>query len=163
MDGLEQAYLERLQDNDHSAFGLGDTIDAKAGLALIVVVFLADQTAAFLMSSQLTQHGHVAQWIASMALALAGGCCIAAMWPRDYASEDAMGWDGWIKKLRDNHPGDDAAVARAFFDGRVKLIKERITENRRICKAKGRLVHAAFWLSAAALALNLATSVWGWS
>ncbi|HXT69558.1 MAG TPA: hypothetical protein VN700_07375 [Vicinamibacterales bacterium] len=148
---MEQAYLDRLLANDEAAYGLGDTIDTKAGLALVVVVFLAEQTGSFLMArSSLTHDGLVAQWGAAFALALAGTCCIAAMWPRDFAAEDATDWDEWMQRLRHNHPGDDAAVSRAFFEGRVKSVKERIRDNRAICREKANLTHAAFWLSAVA-------------
>ena len=157
---MEQAFLERLEERDSAVFALSDTLDMKASIALVVVVFLADQSGG-LLSGEIAAAWWWAQAVNCGLLATAGGLALAAMWPRDHDSEDILGWSEWIDRLRANNAGDPNGAARSFYEGRVEGLRGRIESNSAICTGKGNLVHWAFRGSAIALIVNLVTLVFG--
>jgi hypothetical protein len=149
--------IRRLDIIDDQAFKLGDTIDVKASIGLVVITFLATQSASFLA---VNEPGRWLQMVSAFALSIAGVFALCELWPRTYAIEAAEAMDGWIKDLRDYYKDEknaDALIEAAMSDGHILRAKERIERNAAINKQKSMLLGWSFRFTALALVLNLST------
>jgi len=164
METDSSGIIHRLDLKDDQTFRLGDAIDVKASIALVVITFLATQTGSFLSVG-----GRAAElplWSA-FALAIAGALAVSELWPRDYEIEATEGLDGWIQELGDYYRHDDDAdskVAEAVRSGHIARTKERIEANARINQRKSVYLTWSFRFTAIALVLNLVTLIlraWG--
>ena len=81
--------VERLNAKDELTYQRGDTLDVKASIVLVVVTFLAGESAELLAKGNLTPAGKVTQIIAAAFLALAGILVWSQLWPREYEVEAA--------------------------------------------------------------------------
>jgi hypothetical protein len=160
MSNVNAELIERLEAKDAMLFGLSDTLDAKASIALVIITFLATQSGMFLATVGLPEQLRVLQIISAFALAIAGGVSVAALWPRDHEAETPEALDEWLDELRafySDSPDVETAVAVAFRDGRIKRLKESIAANGKIDRLKSRFVMTAYGFSVVALALNMTT------
>jgi hypothetical protein len=153
--------LERLQAKDSLLFALSDTLDVKSSIVLVVVTFLATQTADFLTNAQVAVGPlRYVQVASAFALALSGTLALASLWPRDHEVETAEQFDEWEQQLREHYkdaPDPEQAVAETFQRGRIQRLKERIAANDRVDRQKSRLVALAYTLAGVALLLNMGT------
>lgn len=161
MSDTNAEVLERLQAKDALLFGLSDTLDVKASIALVVITFLGTQSGVFLASQQqLPEVLRYAQLGSAVALAFAGCIALVALWPRDHDTETAEELDGWAQQLREHYkhsPDPEQAVAEAFRSGRIQRLKERINANAKVDRLKSGLVAWSYKLSAVGLVLNMVT------
>lgn len=155
MNKSDELLTARLDRQDEFYFGLSDTLDVKASLALIVVVFLADQSGDILSSPNLPSGLFWLQLIACCGQVLSGVLALAAMWPRDHQCENVAGLEEWTKELQALHNSNDETVLSELVNGIRLRTRERVGVNQSNCRVKSRLVHSAFLFSAASLGLNL--------
>lgn len=150
---------KRLDVKDDQVFKLGDVFDVKASIGLIVITFLATQTATFLATTGgRVEHG--LEVAAAVALALAGALAFLELWPRYYAIETTEALDGWIGELQAYYQHDldaDAKVAAQLRAGLIKRVKERITVNAALNARKATYLTWSFTFTGIALGLNLIT------
>ncbi len=71
MNGYEQMISERLKDQDEREFALGDTLDIKTSIALVIITFLATQSAEFLKTT-LSPYWHIIQRVSVGCIVIAG-------------------------------------------------------------------------------------------
>lgn len=159
-----ESLTKRLDMKDDQLFKLGDTMDVKASIALVIITFLATQTASFISD------GGVLAWpwdrrlqlIAAVFLAVAGALAFVELWPRDYEIEPAESWDAWIGQLRryyKDDPNAEQKVEAAVLEAQRLRTKERIASNSKTNEQKAELLAWSFRFTGAALALNLATLI----
>ena len=154
-----EAVIKRLDLKDDQAFKLGDAIDVKASIALVVITFLATQTASFLT---VREPWRELQVVSAFLLAIAGVLALLELWPRTYAIDASESLDGWIAELRDyyqNRADADQLVASAVAAGHIERTKERIEKNNAINEQKSKLMDWSFRCTAVAMLLNLGTLV----
>lgn len=70
-DELNRVIIEHLPAQDELEFELGDTLDIKTSIVLVVIVFLAAQSGAFLAQS-MPRHWHCIQMLSAACLVAAG-------------------------------------------------------------------------------------------
>jgi hypothetical protein len=160
MPDVTGVVLEQLRAKDAQLFSLSDAFDVKASIALVVITFLATQSAAFLEKGSLLGRFEWVQRGSAVALAAAGALAVVALWPRVHQTETAEGLRAWAQQLREyykDQPNPEMAVTEAFHAGLVERLEERIAVNSRIDQSKSRYVDWSFKCTAAALALNMAT------
>ena len=75
--------LTELSAKDDLAFKLGDTLDVKASIGLVVITFLGTQTA-YLLDKHVTGLAHILQAGSVVALVVATIASIVELWPRNY-------------------------------------------------------------------------------
>lgn len=85
--------IERLQQKDALLFHLSDTLDVKASIWLVVITFLATQTAGFLSDALLPGALRYAQIGSALSLAAAGALALVVLWPRNYYHENPIARD----------------------------------------------------------------------
>lgn len=83
MDSINDRLLAELNSKDDLAFKLGETLDVKASIGLVVITFLGTQTA-YLLDKHVTGVFHALQDVLVIFLVIATIMSIVELWPRDY-------------------------------------------------------------------------------
>ena len=162
MADIDAEVIERLRAKEQLLFGLSDTLDAKAGLALVFITFLATQSGEFINNGQLPVYLKWFQWISIVSLVGAGVAAFSSLWPREHDTETAEELASWVADLRNHYKGaadPELAVRRAFRSGMIDLIQQRIVSSAGIDTAKSSLIWKSYALAGVALTLNLMTLI----
>jgi hypothetical protein len=149
--------IRRLDIKDDQLFRLGDVIDVKASIGLVVITFLATQTAEFLKDKSLPGL-HYLHFLAAVSVAVAGLLALIELWPRDYELEGSEGLAEWKDELSayyKNDPDGAAKAAVAFTEGQVTRTVERIRNNAAINNRKSQFLIWSFRFAGLAFALNV--------
>jgi hypothetical protein len=84
MNGYDQIISEHLKEQDEREFALGDTLDIKTSIALVIITFLATQSAEFLKASASAPRWHIIQQMSVACLVIAGLLALIELIPRNY-------------------------------------------------------------------------------
>lgn len=162
MSADQAVVLDRLYAKDQLVFGLSDTLDTKASIALVVITFLATQTGWFIAETRVTGILLGLQVCSAWILAVAGALALLTLWPRVYQTEAAEEFDEWVEQLTVHFQSDPDAAEKVAFEvayGEIGLLKNRIARNGALNEAKGWYLEGSFWTSSAAFAINLLTVI----
>lgn len=162
MAEYQREIAESIKNQDETELALGDTLDVKASIALVVIIFLATQSADFLKSSPpLSPAWHHVQVWSVFCLIAAGVCAFFELLPRQYEMRMSPAeFIGWVNKLADFYKGDpdaESKISQDITDTEIKKIEKRFSANSAINARKSLLLDWCFRFTAAALAFNLAT------
>jgi len=157
---IEELKMERVNEIVGREFALADTLDVKTSIVLAIVVFLATQSDSFFHAG-LLPHIIMLQYVSIGAQVVAGLCAVFALRPRKYGAErEITGYDKWIDTIRDNHSEDAEGTAlRVIIEKRANRAKQRAERYVARNEEKARLLGLAFYFTAGATILNLATLV----
>ncbi|MGA7693641.1 MAG: hypothetical protein WCA76_01365 [Candidatus Sulfotelmatobacter sp.] len=150
--------VERLNAKDELTYQRGDTLDVKASIVLVVVTFLAGQSAELLAKGNLTYPGKVTQIIAAVSLALAGILVWGQLWPREYEVEAAEKLPKWRKELEEfyrDDPDASAKVLTLLTKGIIDRTTERIYANAAINRTRSSLLFWSYVFTTLSLGINL--------
>jgi hypothetical protein len=154
---IDEMLLTELKSKDDLIIKLGDAIDAKINIGLVLIVFLATQTAFFLEKSL---PGRSLQIIAAYCLGLAAVCALVGLWPRKFLLPyPESNISGRIKELAEHYaayPNLEENVTREITKNDIEWTSARITGNQRKNMTKSQWLSFSFWLTAGALLLNIA-------
>jgi hypothetical protein len=145
---------------DDSEFGLGNALDIKTSIVLIVITFLATQSAELLKVSR-SGFWHIFPIASAVCLCCAAVFSVAELIPKNYSLRMAPDeFFRWAAERRDSHrksfePDPDLSAAREIRDIQVKRLIERYEINSAINNRKSRWLKLSFYFTASALALNL--------
>jgi hypothetical protein len=154
--------VEAVLERDRALFTMGDTLDVKASIVLVLITFLATLTSDILHDHALSAPLRLAQVLSAMLLAAGAICSVASLWPKDFQVETGEGFAEWLQDLRTHYasePEPDLSVSAAIADGRIARAHERIVHNRALTEWKSQLVFWAFAITATAMVLNLVTLI----
>jgi hypothetical protein len=152
--------IERLNAKDELTYQRGDTLDVKASIVLVVVTFLAGQSAELLAKGNLTCLGKVTQIIAVLSLGLAGILVWGQLWPREYEVESAEKLPEWRAELQEfyqDDPNASAKVLNLLAKGIIDRTTERIYANNAINTTRSSLLLWSYVFTTLSLAINLFT------
>ena len=154
MDVIRSMTMER----DHLELSLGDTLDVKSGIVFTAIAVLGALTGTLLATAGLERELQIAQMFSLAFLAVAAFFAVMALLPRDYLLPDMPEkYRQWVAQLKDHYQGDSVAIESATADGLVKIASERIAANHDINAAKSRYLANAFWVTVAALTIDMVT------
>jgi hypothetical protein len=160
-DNVESGLIvERLNAKDELTYQRGDTLDVKASIVLVVVTFLAGQSADLLAKGNLTSFGKTAQIVAATSVALAGIFVWGQLWPREYEVEAAEKLPMWKAELEDFYegvPDARAKVSALLTAGIIERTTERIYANDAINKRRSKLLLGSYIFATLSLGINLLT------
>lgn len=157
---LSDKTAERIFERDREEFALGDTLDIKTSIALVLLTFLATQTDSLMygMASKCL----VELWLLRVgvaALICGGASAVLELWPRDYKRESTPDkYSTWREKLLEYYKNERNPHATAFnHEQQVRIDKActRISVNFRLNKLKSHYMLACFICVTVAFALNL--------
>lgn len=147
---------------DEHEFSLCDSLDVKASIILVILVFLAAQSDEFFRAG-VAGCARVLQYISVGALILGGIGAVIELWPRDYGTEGSpQKYENWLTELDQHYAksdNPDKLVLEQVVIGRAKRAKERAEVNIATNKRKTKFLYASFWFVVISLAANLATLV----
>jgi len=159
---ISDLVAQRLDVKDDQLLRMGDALDVKASIELIVITFLATQTADFLNNAQIVGLWAWLQLGSAVALIVAGVFALWELWPRDYEVEASESLEGWASELCDFYKREADAelkIAESLHMGRIKRVKERVAANNRVNDWKSRLLMWSFRFTGAAMIMNLLTLI----
>jgi hypothetical protein len=152
--------IERLNAKDELTYQRGDTLDVKASIVLVVVTFLAGQSADLLAKGNLTPFGKAAQLVAAVFVALAGILVWGQLWPRQYeveAAEKLPQWKAELEEFYEGFPDARARVSALLTAGIIERATERIYANDAINKTRSNLLLWSYIFATLSLGINLLT------
>jgi hypothetical protein len=162
MKELQRTVEDYIKSQDDLEFELGDTLDVKTSIALVLITFLATQSADFLRHSPpLSSFWHVLQVVSVVLLVAAGVLAIVELKPRRYKARTGPAeFLAWVEELREHYKGEPDLESRVVDEinrREVEKITSRFNRNRAINAMKSNLIEWCFRFTLAAVLLNLAT------
>jgi hypothetical protein len=149
----------RLQDQ--AELSLGDTLDVKASILLLIVIFLEGMSVG-LISTRWPARSQALnfQLAGAVLLAISGILVLVVIWPRDYAAESQSRASELLAYFEGN-PGaeGDPAVAEAILKEDISKALERVTDNHAINATKSRILYFAFYVAALAMAFEVVSAL----
>jgi hypothetical protein len=164
MKQYEQIVSEHLKDQDEREFALGDTLDIKTSIALVIITFLATQSAEFLKTA-LSPCWHTVQRISVVCIVIAGVLALIELIPRGYRLRMTPDrFREWIAQTKDFYisigaTDPDFSTAERISSVEIEKLTDRFKVNRGINEMKSSLMAWSFYFTMAAVALNLATLI----
>lgn len=138
---------------------MADSLDVKASILLLVITFIATQTAYFL-DKHATGYAHSLLIASGVLLGLATVAAFVELWPRTYVipAPETSGVDR-AAELRDfyaKHEGIGAdSMMSEFTKNEMGWAQARIEKNEGINYTKARFLGWSFYLTALAMTLNI--------
>lgn len=160
----EKAYdrlLAEISSKDDLAVKLGDTLDVKASILLLVITFLATQTAYFLDKSPTALPHHLLV-CSGMLLGCATIAALVELWPRTYMlplpEKSGVERAAELRDFYGQHEGVEAGVMVAeFTKNQMGWAQSRIASNQAINRNKSKCLEWSFYFTAIAMLLNMVT------
>lgn len=164
MDGVNERLLDELNAKDDLAIRLGDTLDVKASIGLVVITFLATQTAYFL-DKHVSGAAHNMQIGSVVSLSVALIFALLELWPRTYMlplpeSSGISRAEQLRKHYAQYEDAPISAVVEQLTKDEIAWAKTRITANQKKNHRKSAWLSVSFYFTVGALILNLLTLFW---
>lgn len=161
---IADAIWEDVKRLDEVNFQLGDVLDVKASIILVVITLLGALSTSILLLPNLSATIKLVQVIAVVGIVLAVVFSIIALWPRDFKIPPTPeSWVSHINKLKEEHKDcTDAAalILQKFHEARMRVAMKRITSNKAIAEKKAKLNDLSFYATAGAILMELITLGW---
>jgi hypothetical protein len=149
---------------DDAVVKLGDALDVKASIVLVLATFLGAVSGPILILHDLAAWVKFAQATAVAALGCAVVACLIALWPAEFILPPTVeAWEAFITEAADeqkDNPNGLDAVLLDLYRSRLRKAKERIGINRRFTDRKSKYNSYAFYAVAIAILMDGATLVW---
>lgn len=164
MDGMNERLLEELSSKDDLAIRLGDTLDVKASIGLVVITFLATQTAYFL-DKHISGAAHIMQVGSVVCLSVALFFALVELWPRTYMLPlpESSGIER-AEQLRKHYAQyenvPDFVVIEQLTKDESAWAKVRIAVNQKKNHSKSIWLSISFYFTTVAMILNILTLFW---
>lgn len=163
MSDVNTLLFEEIKSEAERSSDLGDALDMKANVWLVVITFLATQTAYFL-SRNLSTYAYRGQIASTVALALAGVLTLICLCPRDYMlfSPSNGVIERRLQELQEHYKGVhnvESVIHQQLLKDHIAWSKDSISKNTKINNFKSGVVFLAFLLTALAATINLITLV----
>jgi hypothetical protein len=161
-DEIEQIILDNLKTQNDLEYQLGDTLDIKTSIALVVITFLATLSGG-LLASPMPLHWHNIQLASILSLAIAGILAVWELFPRTYkvglAPDQFRRWVQEVRAFYNTKDAPDPETKSIEFIRRktTEQLGERFSQNSAMNARKSNLATCIFALTMLALILNLAT------
>ena len=152
----------KTESKNNFEVSLGDTLDVKASILLLIITFLATFAAAVL-SSNYEPLWRYAQIASLFFLMISSFYSIGALWPREYTTSESIPEDfiAWVENL-DSHWKEQKPEQNMFeyilLDEMRKTARAE-RENKAINVDKIRLLKRSFWTMLLVLAIDLIVAI----
>lgn len=159
-------YLNRVLDfvksQEDLEFSLGDTLDVKASILLVVVTFLATQSSEFLnRATILAAHWRYAQMFSIGFLIAAGFLALLELRLRKYpARMEPKKFLGWLAEVRDFYATEadpEARIIAWVYTKEIEKSQNRFEQSNVINTRKASMLKWCFRFTLGALGVNLLT------
>jgi hypothetical protein len=161
-----QALWEDADRLDDALFTLGDALDVKASIVLVLATFLGAVSASILAIPTLT----LAPWVkfeqatAVAGLACAVVCCLVALWPSVFSLPPRIeDWESFVTESAGDHKNQKDGLEAVHLElqaARLRVAKKRIAINKRFTDRKAKFNGYAFYATAIVILADGATLLW---
>ena len=161
---IEKVVAEQEKRLDEMFFQLGDVLDVKASIILVVISFLGAISGQILVLRDLPYLIRGIQIVA--VLALAGGllASVRSLWPREFeAPPDMTEWTAYLAELEKYYSISEnqaESVAKDFIQSVAERRQEKIATNRAFTKAKSAMNDWAFRGTVVAAFAQAVSLIW---
>jgi hypothetical protein len=162
MAAYNQFLSEFLKAQDEREFALGDTLDIKTSIALVIITFLATQSAEF-MKHPLSPFWQLVQHISIPFIVVAGLLALIELIPRNYrlrtASDEFVKWAEETRRFYADQGETDPehkAIER-INETELHKLRNRFRVNMSINEGKSKLMSVSFYCIFVAVCCNLGT------
>jgi hypothetical protein len=147
--------IERLTNRESQLSQQSDTLDVKASILLVVVTFLAGQSADLLSKHP---HGwiHWEQMTSIVLQVIAGVLLALQLRIRTYSAETSEKYPQWRDELSQHYRGSETSILDQMKRVIIEAYTTRLSEANRYNDRKASLVNKTFWITLLSLACNLA-------
>jgi hypothetical protein len=153
---------EHTFERDRLELATGDVLDVKAGLLLVMLIFLAEQTEA-VFRGDLSALQRWFELISILGLIIGGVTAIVQLLPKQYrVLSSPVKYQKWLHDLRTHFSGDpnpEAEVLGLAERTEIAQAIERIETNEALNKSKVLLIKICFYGVIASFAANIATLI----
>jgi len=159
MSNMQDVLLNDFSDEAERSFVLGDTFDMKANVLLVVITFLAAQTAYFLGIVKMPVE-HYGQVASAILLAIAAVLVLLELRPKDYIffSPSNGAIERKISKLQKEYGKEqDHKILEHLVRDEIEWARERAKKHKELNRQKSTLLQWAFYITAWSVAINLVT------
>jgi len=161
---IEKAIEEQEKRLDEMFFQLGDVLDVKASIVLVVISFLGAIAGPILVLRDLPYLIRGIQIVAVFALAGGVLATVGSLWPRTFeAPPDMAEWTDYLAELEKYYSTSEnraELVARDFLQCVAERRQERIAKNRTLTKTKAALNDWAFRGTVVAALAESVSLIW---
>jgi hypothetical protein len=159
---MSTKFYEMTLERDRMEFGLGDTIDVKAGITVAIIAALGTLSGTLLTASgALPKWELISQLISIGCLLVACFLAVCAVIPRNYMlAATPENFQNWVSSLRQHYvdnPDPSLDIDSIVDDNLVSLAAKRVEANHAINVSKSRLIEWAIWPVAFALIVDVGT------
>jgi hypothetical protein len=157
----QEFLFEQFSEEAERSFAFADTLDLRANIWLVIITFLAAQSAYFI-GKGIPHAWLLAQYASAALMIMAGIATMVELYPRTYLrfSPSNGALERRLTFLRGYYEGlanaDELALAQLLID-EIGWARERTTHNNRHNNSKTWLLQWAFWLAVCAFVINLLT------
>ncbi len=139
-------------------FSTGDVLDVKAGLLLVMLIFLAEQAGA-LFQGTLSSAQVALEWVSILSLIVGGVLAIVQLIPKKYSVlSSPIKYGKWLEDLQVHYSGEQDPDAKALqlaeHTDTVQAV-ERVQGNIALNKKKVLLVKLCFYCVSVSFAANM--------
>jgi hypothetical protein len=151
---------EHALERDRLELAAGDVLDVKAGLLLVMLIFLAGQAESVFQGSP-NLPNRILAWVSILSLILGGVLAIVQLIPKKYSVlSSPIRYGKWLEDLRTHYSQEqdpeEKAVQLAEHTDIVQTV-ERVEANVALNKRKVLLVNLCFYCVSVSFAANMAT------
>jgi hypothetical protein len=155
---LTNILRDMTMERDHFELTLGDTLDVKAVIVLALITVLGTLTGSLLASGTIGKELQTIQMLSLTLLALGAFFAVMTMVPRDYLLPDMPDkYTAWLDELKEYYKDNPGDLDSKAAEGLAQVAAERIAANHDLNSSKSRYLVISFWLTIAALTLNMLT------
>jgi ABC-type transport system involved in cytochrome bd biosynthesis fused ATPase/permease subunit len=165
---MDKAILNAINEDakklDDLYYSLGDVLDVKASVILVVVTFLGTLTGGILSLNYLPKLIKWGEALTVVDLCVIGVLTIASLWVKTFrVPQDPQLLMNWALDLEETFKwcaNSSELVLEEFQKERTSKLMERIRINKDLARRKVGLVKWAFRFTALAVVLSLASLLW---
>jgi len=158
------AVYEDAKRLDEINYGVGDALDVKASILLLVITFLGTLSGQILGLTILPRAMKVVQLIAVLGICTSGVLTLLALWPRRFsiapAPEEMLNYAEELAVYFEGEPNQEELLLERFRRDRRELTSERISKNNQIAATKTRFNELGFYAITVSAAAELITLLW---
>jgi hypothetical protein len=161
---ITYAVIDDAKRLDDLNYQVGDVLDVKASIILVVVTFLGTLSGEFLSITDLPTTIKIIQIVAVVMVSAAGILTLFALWPRQFdipqKPEEVSEYVNALEAHFKGKPSNDSLVWEEFCKQRMDSILARIATNKELADSKARFNQWAFYALVMGILAQLTTLLW---
>jgi hypothetical protein len=161
---IANSLVEEATRLDEIAYQVGDVLDVKASVILVVLTFLGTLASQVLPIPDLPVTIKIIQIVAVIALSIAGTFTICTLWPRKFAIPPSPleSWEYAEALIKHFHGAGDAEdlAFQQLQKSKTDLALDRIVKNRQLAASKAKFNKYAFYAMVVSVIAQLASLLW---